>query len=142
MKTFMLRKEDVKRDWYLVDATGKTLGRLASEIAKILMGKNKPTYTPHIDGGDFVVVVNAEKVFVTGKKLNQKIYYKHTGYFGHLKETTLKEMLEKKPEEVIRLAVRGMLPKNKLRDKRLKRLKVYAGPEHPHKSQNPKPIEL
>jgi large subunit ribosomal protein L13 len=138
----MLRKEDVKRDWYLVDATGKTLGRLASEIAKILMGKNKPTYTPHIDGGDFVVVVNAEKVFVTGKKLNQKIYYKHTGYFGHLKETTLKEMLEKKPEEVIRLAVRGMLPKNKLRDKRLKRLKVYAGPEHPHKSQNPKPIEL
>ncbi len=142
MKTFMLRKEDVKRDWYLVDATGKTLGRLASEIAKILMGKNKPTYTPHIDGGDFVVVVNAEKVFVTGKKLNQKIYYKHTGYFGHLKETTLKEMLEKKPEEVIRLAVRGMLPKNKLRDRRLKRLKVYAGPEHPHKSQNPKPIEL
>jgi large subunit ribosomal protein L13 len=138
----MLRKEDVKRDWYLVDATGKTLGRLASEIAKILMGKNKPTYTPHIDGGDFVVVVNAEKVFVTGKKLNQKIYYKHTGYFGHLKETTLKEMLEKKPEEVIRLAVRGMLPKNKLRDRRLKRLKVYAGPEHPHKSQNPKPIEL
>jgi len=142
MKTFMLRKEDVKRDWYLVDATGKTLGRLASEIAKILMGKNKPTYTPHIDGGDFVVVVNAEKVFVTGKKLNQKIYYKHTGYFGHLKETTLKEMLEKKPEEVIRLAVRGMLPKNKLRDRRLKRLKVYAGPGHPHKSQNPKPIEL
>jgi len=138
----MLRKEDVKRDWYLVDATGKTLGRLASEIAKILMGKNKPTYTPHIDGGDFVVVVNAEKVFVTGKELNQKIYYKHTGYFGHLKETTLKEMLEKKPEEVIRLAVRGMLPKNKLRDRRLKRLKVYAGPEHPHKSQNPKPIEL
>ncbi len=142
MKTFMLRKEDVKRDWYLVDATGKTLGRLASEIAKILMGKNKPTYTPHVDGGDFVVVINAEKIFVTGKKLNQKIYYRHTGYFGHLKETTLKEMLEKKPEEVIRLAVKGMLPKNRLRDRRLKRLKVYAGAEHPHKAQNPKPIEL
>ncbi len=142
MKTFMLRKEDVKRDWYLVDATGKTLGRLASEIAKILMGKNKPTYTPHVDSGDFVVVVNAEKVFTTGRKLEQKKYYRHTGYFGHLKETTLKEMLEKKPEEVIRLAVRGMLPKNKLRDRRMKRLKVYAGPEHPHSSQKPKPIEL
>lgn len=142
MKTFMLRKEDVQRDWYLVDATGKTLGRLASEIAKILMGKHKPTYTPHVDGGDFVVVINAEKIHATGKKLNQKIYYKHTGYPGGLKETTLKEMLQKKPEEVIRLAVRGMLPKNKLRDRRMKRLKVYAGPEHPHKAQNPKPLEL
>jgi len=142
MKTFMQRKEDVQRDWFIVDATGKTLGRLATEIAKILMGKHKPTYTPHVDGGDFVVVVNAEKVFVTGKKLNNKIYYKHTGYMGHLKETTLKEMLAKKPEEVIRLAVRGMLPKNKLRDRRMKRLKVYAGPEHPHKAQNPKPLEF
>ncbi|SMP08577.1 LSU ribosomal protein L13P [Desulfurobacterium pacificum] len=142
MKTFMQRKEDVQREWYIVDATGKTLGRLATEIAKVLMGKHKPTYTPHVDGGDFVVVVNAEKVFVTGKKLTDKIYYKHTGYMGHLKETTLKEMLEKKPEEVIRLAVRGMLPKNKLRDRRMKRLKVYAGPEHPHKAQNPKPLEV
>ncbi|MEO2068780.1 MAG: 50S ribosomal protein L13 [Desulfurobacteriaceae bacterium] len=142
MKTFMLRKEDVQRDWYVVDATGKTLGRLASEIAKILMGKHKPTYTPHVDNGDFVVVVNAEKIFVTGKKLEKKIYYKHTGYMGHLKETTLKEMLQKKPEEVIRLAVRGMLPKNKLRKRRMKRLKVYAGPNHPHTAQNPKPIEL
>ncbi len=142
MKTFMQRKEDVQREWYLVDATGKTLGRLASEIAKILMGKHKPTYTPHVDGGDFVVVVNAEKIHATGKKLNQKIYYRHTGYPGGLKQATLREMLEKKPEEVIRLAVRGMLPKNKLRDRRMKRLKVYAGPEHPHKAQNPKPLEL
>jgi len=142
MKTFMLRKEDVQREWYLVDATGKTLGRLASEIAKILMGKHKPTYTPHVDGGDFVVVINAEKIHATGKKLDKKIYYKHTGYPGGLKETTLKEMLQKKPEEVIRLAVRGMLPKNKLRDRRMKRLKVYAGPEHPHAAQNPKPLEL
>ncbi|SMO77886.1 LSU ribosomal protein L13P [Balnearium lithotrophicum] len=142
MKTFMQRKEDVQRDWYVVDATGKTLGRLASEIAKILMGKHKPTYTPHVDGGDFVVVVNAEKVFVTGKKLDKKVYYWHTGYPGGLKQATLKELLQKKPEEVIRLAVRGMLPKNKLRDRRMKRLKVYAGPEHPHKAQNPKPLEL
>ncbi len=142
MKTFMQRKEDVQREWYLVDATGKTLGRLASEIAKILMGKHKPTYTPHVDGGDFVVVVNAEKIHATGKKLDKKIYYKHTGYPGGLKETTLREMLQKKPEEVIRLAVKGMLPKNKLRDRRMKRLKVYAGPEHPHKAQNPKPLEL
>jgi len=142
MKTFMQRKEDVQREWYLVDATGKTLGRLASEIAKILMGKHKPTYTPHVDGGDFVVVVNAEKIHATGKKLDKKIYYRHTGYPGGLKETTLREMLQKKPEEVIRLAVRGMLPKNKLRDRRMKRLKVYAGPEHPHKAQNPKPLEL
>ncbi|RUM42075.1 MAG: 50S ribosomal protein L13 [Desulfurobacterium sp.] len=142
MKTFMLRKEDVQRDWYVVDAAGKTLGRLASEIAKILMGKHKPTYTPHVDNGDFIVVVNAEKIHVTGKKLDKKIYYKHTGYMGHLKETTLREMLQKKPEEVIRLAVRGMLPKNKLRDRRMKRLKVYAAPEHPHSAQNPKPLEL
>jgi len=142
MKTFMLRKEDVQRDWYLVDATGKTLGRLASEIAKILMGKHKPTYTPHVDNGDFVVVVNAEKIHVTGKKLEKKIYYWHTGYPGGLKSATLKELLQKKPTEVIRLAVRGMLPKNKLRDRRMKRLKVYAGPEHPHKAQNPKPLEL
>ncbi len=142
MKTFMQRKEDVQREWFLVDATGKTLGRLASEIAKILMGKHKPTCTPHVDGGDFVVVVNAEKIHATGKKLDKKIYYKHTGYPGGLKETTLREMLQKKPEEVIRLAVRGMLPKNKLRDRRMKRLKVYAGPEHPHKAQNPKPLEL
>ncbi|WP_456342591.1 50S ribosomal protein L13 [Thermovibrio sp.] len=142
MRTFMQRKEDVQRDWYLVDATGKTLGRLASEIAKILMGKHKPTYTPHVDGGDFVVVVNAEKIHVTGKKLDKKIYYKHTLYPGGLKETPLRKMLQEKPEEVIRLAVRGMLPKNKLRDRRMKRLKVYVGPEHPHKAQNPKPIEL
>ena len=142
MKTFMQKKEEVQRDWYLVDATGKTLGRLASEIAKILIGKHKPTYTPHVDGGDFVVVINAEKIHATGKKLDKKIYYRHTLYPGGLKETTLRKMLQEKPEEVIRLAVRGMLPKNKLRDRRMKRLKVYAGPEHPHAAQNPKPIEL
>ena len=142
MKTFMLRKEDVQRDWYVVDATGKTLGRLASEIAKILMGKHKPTYTPHVDNGDFVVVVNAEKIFVTGKKLDKKIYYKHTGYMGHLKETTLKEMLQKKPEEVIKLAVRGMLPKNKLRKRRMKRLKIFVWSEHKFKHLPLEKIEI
>jgi len=138
----MLKKEDVKRDWYIVDAAGKTLGRLATEIAKILMGKHKVTYTPHVDNGDFVIVINADKIHVTGKKLDKKIYYKHTGYFGHLKEETLRQKLQKKPEEVIYLAVRGMLPKNKLRKGMLKRLKVYAGPEHPYKAQNPKPLEV
>ncbi|ADU96352.1 50S ribosomal protein L13 [Thermovibrio ammonificans] len=142
MKTFMQKKEEVQREWFLVDATGKTLGRLASEIAKILMGKHKPTYTPHVDGGDFVVVINADKIHVTGRKLEKKIYYKHTLYPGGLKETKLKDMLKEKPEEVIRLAVKGMLPKNKLRDRRMKRLKVYAGSEHPHGAQNPKPLEL
>ena len=142
MKTFMLKKEEVKRNWYLVDASGKTLGRLASKIAVLLMGKHKKDYTPHVDNGDFVVVINAEKIHVTGKKLEKKIYYKHTGYMGHLKETPLKDMLAKKPEDVIRLAVRGMLPKNRLRDRRMKRLKVYAGPEHPHQAQNPQKIEL
>ncbi|RUM88934.1 MAG: 50S ribosomal protein L13 [Thermovibrio sp.] len=142
MKTFMQRKEDVQREWYVVDATGKTLGRLASEIAKILIGKHKPAYTPHVDGGDFVVVINAEKIHATGRKFDKKVYYWHTGYPGGLKKATLRELLQKKPEEVIRLAVRGMLPKNKLRDRRMKRLKVYAGPEHPHKAQNPKPLEL
>ena len=141
-KTFMLRKEDIKRDWYIVDAAGKTLGRLATEIAKILMGKHKVTYTPHVDNGDFVIVINADKIHVTGKKLDKKIYYKHTGYFGHLKEETLRQKLQKKPEELIYLAVKGMLPKNKLRKEMLKRLKVYAGPEHPHKAQNPKPLEV
>jgi len=138
----MLKKEDVKRDWYIVDAAGKTLGRLATEIAKILMGKHKVTYTPHVDNGDFVIVINADKIHVTGKKLDKKIYYKHTGYFGHLKEETLRQKLQKKPEELIYLAVKGMLPKNKLRKEMLKRLKVYAGPEHPHKAQNPKPLEV
>jgi len=138
----MLRKEDVKRDWYIVDAAGKTLGRLATQIAKILMGKHKVTYTPHVDNGDFVIVVNADKIHVTGKKLDKKIYYKHTGYFGHLKEETLRQKLQRKPEEVIYLAVRGMLPKNRLRKRMLKRLKIYAGPEHPHKAQNPKPLEI
>ncbi|HIP93578.1 MAG TPA: 50S ribosomal protein L13, partial [Desulfurobacteriaceae bacterium] len=108
----------------------------------ILMGKHKVTYTPHVDNGDFVIVINADKIHVTGKKLDKKIYYKHTGYFGHLKEETLRQKLQKKPEELIYLAVKGMLPKNKLRKEMLKRLKVYAGPEHPHKAQNPKPLEV
>ncbi len=141
-KTFMLRKEDVKRNWYIVDAAGKTLGRLATQIAKILMGKHKVTYTPHVDNGDFVVVINADKIHVTGKKLDKKMYYRHTGYFGHLKEETLRQKLERKPEEVLFLAVRGMLPKNKLRKRMLKRLKIYAGNEHPHKAQNLKPLEI
>jgi len=142
MKTYRPKVEEIKREWYVVDASGKTLGRLATQIAKILMGKHKVTYTPHVDNGDFVIVINADKIHVTGKKLDKKIYYKHTGYFGHLKEETLKQKLQRKPEEVIYLAVRGMLPKNKLRKRMLKRLKIYAGPEHPHKAQNPKPLEV
>ncbi len=142
MKTFMLRKEDVQRQWFLVDASGKTLGRLASEIAKILMGKHKPTYTPHTDCGDFVVVINAKDINVTGKKLDKKMYYKHTLYPGGLKQKRLKDLLNENPEEAIRLAVRGMLPKNRLRDRRMKRLKVYAGSAHPHEAQNPKPLDI
>ena len=124
-----------EKKWHLVDATGKTLGRLATEIATLLMGKHKPSYSPHIDNGDYVVVVNAEKIRVTGKKLKQKIYYSHSGYPGGLKEITLGEMLKKHPERVIIYAVEGMLPKNKLGRKMLKKLKVYAGPTHPHGAQ-------
>nr|WP_246167931.1 50S ribosomal protein L13 [Thermosulfurimonas marina] len=131
-----------KREWYVVDASGKTLGRLASEIAKRLRGKHRPEFAPHLDLGDFVVVINAEKVRLTGKKLDQKIYWRHSGYMGGLKLRTARQMLEKKPEEVIRLAVKRMLPKNRLGRKLLKKLKVYAGPEHPHQAQNPKPFEI
>ena len=130
MKSFMASQSTITRDWYVVDATGHTLGRLASEIATILRGKNKPTYTPHIDTGDNVIVINAEKLKVTGKKLAQKIYYLHSDYVGGMKETTLKEMMEKKPERVIELAVKGMLPKGPLGRSMIKKLLVYAGPEH------------
>ena len=141
-KTFMQRKEDVSRDWYLVNAENEVLGRMATRIARILMGKNKPTYTPHVDGGDFVVVTNARKVQVTGRKREQKLYHHHTGYLGGLKSQTLRRMLERKPEEVIRLAVKRMLPKNRLGRKMLKKLKVSAGSEHRHDAQHPKQIRL
>ncbi|SDY80667.1 50S ribosomal protein L13 [Lachnobacterium bovis] len=142
MKTFMASPATIERKWYVVDAEGKTLGRLASEIAKVLRGKNKPTYTPHIDTGDYVVVVNAEKISVTGKKLNQKIYYHHSGYVGGLKETTLKEMLDKHPERVIELAVKGMLPNGPLGRQMYKKLFVYAGPDHKHAAQKPETLSF
>ena len=137
MKTFMASPEKIERKWYVVDAEGCTLGRLSSEIAKVLRGKNKPEYTPHIDTGDYVIVINAEKIAVTGKKLDQKIYYHHSDYVGGMKETTLKEKLAKKPEEVIELAVKGMLPKGPLGRQMYKKLFVYAGPEHKHAAQKP-----
>ena len=140
MKTFMASPATIDRKWYVVDAEGKTLGRLASEVAKVLRGKNKPTFTPHIDTGDYVIVVNAEKIKVTGKKLDQKIYYHHSDYVGGMKEQTLKEKLAKKPEDVIYLAVKGMLPKGRLGRQMYKKLFVYAEGTHPHMAQ--KPIEL
>jgi large subunit ribosomal protein L13 len=142
MKSFMASPSTITRDWYVVDAEGKTLGRLASEIAKILRGKNKPIFTPHMDCGDYVIVVNAEKIKVTGKKLDQKIYYHHSDYIGGMKETTLKEKLAKKPEQVIELAVKGMLPKGPLGRQMYKKLFVYAGPNHKHAAQQPKPLEF
>ncbi len=137
MKTFMASPATIDRKWYVVDATGMTLGRLASEIAKVLRGKNKAIFTPHIDTGDYVIVINAEKIAVSGKKLDQKIYYHHTGYVGGLKEATLREKLAKKPEQVIELAVKGMLPKGPLGREMYKKLFVYAGPEHNHAAQKP-----
>ncbi|HDD35568.1 MAG TPA: 50S ribosomal protein L13 [Candidatus Desulfofervidus auxilii] len=142
MVTFVLRKEDVKRNWYVVDASGKVLGRLASQIAIRLMGKHKPIYTPHVDTGDYIIVVNAEKIRLTGKKWEKKFYYRHSGYMGGLKIFTAKELWQKKPERLIELAVRRMLPKNKLGRKMLKKLKVYVGPNHPHKAQQPIPLTL
>lgn len=142
MKSYIAKPADVKRNWYLVDAEGKTLGRLASEIATVLRGKNKPTFTPHVDGGDFVVVVNAEKVVLTGKKLTQKFYRYHTGYVGGLKEISYKEMMEKKPEEVVAHAVSGMLPKNKHRARMMTRLRVFRGAEHTHAAQNPQVLNF
>ena len=142
-KTFNLKKEDIQRKWYLIDAAGKNLGRLSTGIAKILRGKNKPAFTPHLDCGDFVIVVNAEKIKVTGNnKLQQKKYYRHSGYVGNLKTTNLEEMLEKSPEFVIKNSVKGMLPHNILGKKVLKKLKVYRGEENPHKAQNPEKIDL
>ena len=137
MKTYMANPDKIERKWYVVDAEGATLGRLASEIAKVLRGKNKPEYTPHIDTGDYVIVVNAEKVKVTGKKLQQKIYYNHSDYVGGMRETTLAELLAKKPEKVIELAVQGMLPKGPMGRDMIKKLHVYAGPEHANQAQKP-----
>ena len=137
MNSFMANPDKIERKWYVVDAEGATLGRLASEIAKVLRGKNKPEYTPHIDTGDYVIVVNAEKVKVTGKKLQQKIYYNHSDYVGGMKETTLAELLAKKPEKVIELAVKGMLPKGPMGRDMIKKLHVYAGPEHANQAQKP-----
>lgn len=142
MKSFMANPSLVERKWYVVDAEGKTLGRLASEVANVLRGKKKPIYTPHIDTGDYVIVVNAEKVKTTGKKLDQKKYYHHSEYVGGMKETTLKEMLQKKPEYVITHAVKGMLPKGPLGRQMLTKLHVYAGPEHKHEAQKPEAMEI
>ena len=133
----MANPDKIERKWYVVDADGQTLGRLTSEIAKVLRGKNKPVYTPHIDTGDYVIVVNAETIKVTGKKMDQKVYYRHSDYVGGMKETTLREMLAKKPEKVIELAVKGMLPKGPLGRSMIKKLHVYAGPEHNHAAQKP-----
>lgn len=142
MRTYAPKPTEITREWYLVDAQGQTLGRLASRIARILMGKDKPDFAPHLDMGDFVVVVNAEKVRVTGKKLEDKLYHRHSGYPGGLRTMTLGELLKRRPTRVVRLAVRGMLPKNRLGRAMLRKLKVYEGPDHPHEAQNPKPLEL
>lgn len=142
MKTYMASPDKIERKWYVVDAAGHTLGRLSSEIAKVLRGKNKPEFTPHIDTGDYVIVVNAKEVKVTGKKLSQKIYYHHSEYVGGMKETTLAEMMEKKPEMVVELAVKGMLPKGPLGRSMLKKLHVYAGPEHEQAAQKPEELKF
>jgi large subunit ribosomal protein L13 len=142
MKTYQATSQDRERTWYLVDAEGKTLGRLATQIADVLRGKRKPTYTPHVDVGDFVVVINASKVAVTGNKLEGKRYWRHSGYPGGIRSRTLGELLEQRPEEVIRKAVKGMLPRNRLARQQLRKLKVYAGPEHPHQAQKPDTLEI
>ena len=142
MKSFMASPSTIERKWYVVDATGHTLGRLASEIASILRGKNKPTFTPHIDTGDYVIVVNADKIQVTGKKLDQKVYYNHSDYVGGMKETTLREKMAKKPEDVIYLAVKGMLPKGPLGREMITKLHVYAGAYHKHQAQKPEVLEI
>ena len=141
-KTYVATPSDRERNWLLVDANGKTLGRLATQIADALRGKRKPEYTPHIDTGDFVVVVNAEKIHVTGNKRQQKLYHRHSGYPGGLRSRSLEQMLARRPEEVLRLAVKGMLPRNRLARKQLTKLKIYAGPEHPHVAQKPQPLEI
>jgi large subunit ribosomal protein L13 len=140
VKTYSAKSGEIVREWYLVDADGQTLGRLATQIADRLRGKGKPQYTPHIDSGDFVVVVNAEKIAVTGTKLDSKVYYRHSGYPGGLRERTLREQLERRPTEVLRKAVKGMLPRNRLARQQITKLKIYAGPDHPHDAQAPKPF--
>jgi large subunit ribosomal protein L13 len=140
--TISAREQDIQRDWYVVDAQGQTLGRLATRIATVLRGKHKAIYTPHVDCGDYVIIVNAEKVHTTGQKMTQKKYYRHSGYPGGLREITLRDQLQKFPNRVLEHAVRGMLPKNRLGRKMFKKLKVYAGPSHPHEAQQPKPLEL
>ncbi|MFO7171970.1 MAG: 50S ribosomal protein L13 [Bacillota bacterium] len=140
--TYMATPADVQRKWYVVDATGKTLGRLAAKVAAVLRGKHKPIFTPHIDCGDYVIVINAEKIRLTGKKLDKKIYFRHSGYLGGVKQFTARWMIENRPTRVIELAVWGMLPKNRLGRKMFRKLKVYAGPEHPHAAQKPEPLEI
>ncbi len=142
MKTFSAKPHEVKRDWFVIDATGKPLGRLASEIARRLRGKHKPEYTPHVDTGDYIVVINAEKVAVTGNKRKDKMYYRHTGYIGNLKSTNFEKLVQEHPERPIRLAVKGMMPRGPLGRAMLKKLKVYAGPEHRHEAQQPKLLEI
>lgn len=142
MKTYSARAKDVRRQWHLIDAEGKTLGRLATEVARRLRGKHKPEYTPNVDTGDYVVIINAEKVHVTGRKMSDKIYHHHTGYIGNLKSVSLEEQLAKRPEQVIKLAVKGMMPRGPLGREMLGKLKVYAGGEHPHAAQQPQPLEL
>ena len=142
MKTISVREQDVQQEWYVVDAQGQTLGRLATQIATILRGKHKPLYTPHVDCGDYVIVVNADKIHVTGQKMTQKVYYRHSGYPGGIKKVTLRDQLQKFPTRVIEAAVRGMLPKNRLGRRMFRKLKVYAGPNHPHQAQQPKSLEL
>jgi large subunit ribosomal protein L13 len=142
MKTYVAKPEDFSRGWYVVDAADQVLGRLATQVAMRLRGKHKPVFTPHLDTGDFIVVINADKVKLTGRKLDQKMYWRHSGYPGGIKGTTARRLLDEKPEEVIRKAVRGMLPKNRLGRKLLKKLKVYAGPEHPHTAQRPETLSI
>ena len=142
MKTFSAKPHEVQRDWYLVNAQGKTLGRLATEIARRLRGKHKPEYTPHVDTGDYIVVVNAEKIRVTGTKLKDKIYHRHTGYIGNLKSESLQDKLKREPEQVLKLAVKGMMPRNPLGRQMLRKLKVVCGEDHPHAAQQPQPLEL
>jgi len=141
MKSYQAKKEEVDRQWYLVNAEAKILGRLATELAKILRGKNKPAFTPHVDTGDFVIVINAGKVVLTGKKMKDKIYYHHTGYPGGIKETPAEKLLTRRPTEMLRMAVKGMLPKTSLGRQMLRKLKIYAGPKHPHEAQKPIPLE-
>ena len=142
MNTFVAKEHEVERNWYWVNAEGKILGRLASQIATRLRGKHKPIFTPHADTGDFIIVTNADKVVLTGKKWDGKIYYHHSGYLGGLKQISARKLLQKKPEDILRFAVRGMLPKNSLGRRQLQKLKIYAGPEHPHQAQQPKELEI